>query len=368
MKSIKKAGFILLVITLGMVTASASMVDQLIYNVAGQVTNAIGSRLGDEIYYGGSGRKATHRRRAHRRHHKKRHKKRRRSKKRQSVTSYKLTDQQKIQKALMSLGFYQGAIDGEVNSFETRAAIKALNNAYGIGNTASLTPEEKDSLIFLGTLFSYDRYLISNDTSEREKNKKIQVALKIHGFYHSTIDGALGSGSRRAIREYKMSKGLSDTASLDFEEEYQLISSAKQKNDTMLEDIINSLKKPGQHYPQAPAAYAQQQAPAAQRPYQSSQQPPVQSYQPRTSQTPQQPMQPSPQQQAAQSVGYTAPQPTPTQAAPMQAATAPTPQQAIPAKTKPIGIAAAAPSTQETRAPAATTATPPISNRIGAAE
>lgn len=152
------------------------------------------------------------------------------------------SDQMKIQKALASLGFYRGNIDGEVNSFETRSAIKDMNIAYEISDNASLKPEAKDSLIFLGTLFEFDRYLISRGTDKRSKGKKIQTALKIHGFYFAKIDGAVGSGTRRSISEYKAAKGLSSGSALDFEEEYHLVSSAKEINDKNIEDTIGSLK------------------------------------------------------------------------------------------------------------------------------
>lgn len=155
------------------------------------------------------------------------------------------SSEMKIQKALASLGFYRGNIDGEINSFETRSAIKEMNIAYEIGNTASLKPEARDALIFLGTLFEFDRYLIARGTDSRTKGKKIQTALKIHGFYFAKIDGAVGPGTRQSIGEYKAAKGLSHGASLDFEEEYQLTSSAKEINDRSIEDTIGSLKALG---------------------------------------------------------------------------------------------------------------------------
>jgi len=171
---------------------------------------------------------------------------------RQSHTTYQKRyvapqniSEMKIQKALTSLGFYHGRIDGEVNSYETRSAIKEMNVAYEIGDTASLKPEAKDALIFLGTLFEFDRYLIARGTDSRTKGKKIQTALKIHGFYFTKIDGAVGSGTRRAIGDYKAAKGLSYGTALDFEEEYQLVSSAKEINDRNIEDTIGSLKALG---------------------------------------------------------------------------------------------------------------------------
>ena len=94
-------------------------------------------------------------------------------------------------------------------------------------------------------LFEFDRYLIARGTDSRTKGKKIQTALKIHGFYYTKIDGAVGPGTRKAIGEYKAANGLSYGTSLDFEEEYQLISSAKEINDRNIEDSIASLKSLG---------------------------------------------------------------------------------------------------------------------------
>jgi peptidoglycan hydrolase-like protein with peptidoglycan-binding domain len=225
----------------------ASMLDQVLYNIVGQASNAAGARLGDEIYYGSS----KHAPRA--KHRKKKH----RSAKR--VTSaVRMTDERRIQKALASLGFYRGNIDGQVNSFETRSAIKDMNIAYGISNTASLTPEVKDTLIFLGTLFIFDRHLIANNKGNRAKNKKLQVALKIHGYYHGGIDGAIGRGTRSSIGQYKLDTGMSGGNALDFEEEYQLISSAKEKNDRNLDDSINSLKTIGARHAQPVRQQVQQ--------------------------------------------------------------------------------------------------------------
>ncbi len=170
-----------------------------------------------------------------------RHRTTRRYRKKRHVAPV-MTTEMKIQKSLAALGFYHGKIDGAVNSYETRSAIKAMNNAYEIGDTASLSPRAKDALIYLGDLFDFDRALISKSNTKRAKGKKIQTALKIHGFYHTKVDGAVGPGTRRSIAEYKAAKGLSYGNRLDFEEEYQLISSAKKINDKNIDDTVASLK------------------------------------------------------------------------------------------------------------------------------
>jgi len=173
MLNIKK----LTIVTLGTMVignvAQASMMDQLIYNVAGQATNAAGARIGDEIYYGSSGGRGHAKRHRRAKHRKVRHKKVR------SVVVppvAKMTDEKRIQKALTSLGFYKGKIDGEINSFETRSAIKEMNIAYGIGDNASLKPEIKDTLIYLGTLFVFSFPLFFYHYQRQSKLYQIQKA------------------------------------------------------------------------------------------------------------------------------------------------------------------------------------------------
>ncbi|MCF6244237.1 MAG: peptidoglycan-binding protein [Sulfurovum sp.] len=217
-------------------TSQASMLDQVVYNVVGQASNAAGARLGDEIYYGSS-------RGARRK--KVRHRSKRSHRKRSAYVAPQMTDEKRIQNALTSLGFYKGKIDGQVNSFETRSAIKAMNIAYGMSNNASLAPQVKDTLIYLGTLFGFDRALIASGNDNRTKGRKIQTALKIHGFYHDKIDGAVGRGTRACIANYKREKLNTSGTALDFEEEYQLISTAKEMNDKNIEESIASLKPQG---------------------------------------------------------------------------------------------------------------------------
>ena len=201
--------------------------------VGGVVGGAVGSVITNEVYNNNRQRSTRTYRSTKRVSKKKRY------------VAPKMTDEKRIQKALSSLGFYRGKIDGEVNSYETRSAIKDMNIAYEISSSASLKPEAKDSLIFLGTLFGFDRYLIARNSDQRTKNKKIQVALKLHGYYQGKIDGSIGKGTRGSIAQYKGNNGMSYSGSLDFEEEYQLISSAKAKNDKNIEDSIASLKTIG---------------------------------------------------------------------------------------------------------------------------
>lgn len=231
MKMKSMAGVLLGSLLMGNV-AQADFADGL---VGGLVGGAVGSVITNEVYKSNAPAPAAA---APAQQH-------RSTKKHKRVAAPQNTSEMKIQKALASLGFYRGKIDGEVNSYETRSAIKEMNRAYEISNDASLNSETKDTLIFLGTLFEFDRYLIARGTDKRSKGKKIQTALKIHGFYFSKIDGAVGPGTRNSISQYKTAKGLSAGSALDFEEEYQLVNSAKQINDKNIDDSIASLKGTG---------------------------------------------------------------------------------------------------------------------------
>ena len=221
----------------------AGMIEQVLYNVVGQVSNAVGARLGDEIYYGSSSapsQRVVHHHR--RKHHKKRHKKKHKKVAAKKAIAPIITNEKKIQIALTGLGFYKGKIDGEINSYETRSAIKSMNAAYGLGNNAFLSPQVKDSLIYLGDLFKFDRTLISKGSDKKTKGIKIQSALKVLGFYNGKVDGLIGSGTKRSIAEYKSANGMAANGSLDFEEEYRLITKAQEINSKNIDETIASIK------------------------------------------------------------------------------------------------------------------------------
>lgn len=226
---------------LSVLAASAILIGNVAYAdfgdavVGGVVGGAVGSVITNEVYNKNNKQQAAQQRST--------------STQTQSYYAPRMTDEKRIQRSLSSLGFYRGRIDGQVNSYETRAAIKEMNIAYEISSNASLKPEAKDTLIFLGTLFEFDRHLNAQSNDRGTKNRKIQTALKLHGYYHGKIDGAIGSGSRGAISQYKADNGMGYGGSLDFEQEYQLINSAKEKNDRNIEEAIASLKglgKPAQ--------------------------------------------------------------------------------------------------------------------------
>ena len=148
----------------------------------------------------------------------------------------------KIQESLVALGFYSGKIDGDLNSYETRAAFKKLNTSYGIASDSSISQSVKDQLDYLYNLFELNKYLNAEGTSKRIKGKRLQSALKVYGAYHSKIDGIIGNGTRKAIAVYRMDQGMVPGTSLSADEKYELISSAIERNNNDIKEAVASLR------------------------------------------------------------------------------------------------------------------------------
>ena len=211
----------------GFTPLSASFGDAVVGGVVGGV---VGSVITNEVYR--NSRHSSTRHRSTRKRHR-------------TAPRPVMTDEKRIQVALRSLGFYRGAIDGQINSFETRTAVKELNRAYEIGDTAYLSPQERDALIYMGTLLQFDRNLIAQGSDRRTRTKRIQTALKVLGFYSGKLDGSSGPMTRRAISSYRAANGLSPSYRLGYEDEYRLITTAKQANDRNIEETLASLKRLG---------------------------------------------------------------------------------------------------------------------------
>jgi len=157
------------------------------------------------------------------------------------VTNIYASDEKKIQNSLKNLKLYRGDIDGNVNNFETRSAITSMNQKFGNVDTPFLDKEVKDTLIYLSDLYSFNKNLSLQDDSEESKIVKVQTALKILGFYHADVDGITGPGTRSSISKYRESQGLTSGKELDFEDEYQLVSKAKDMNSKNIEKAKEGL-------------------------------------------------------------------------------------------------------------------------------
>jgi len=154
-----------------------------------------------------------------------------------------LSDAQKVQKGLWGLGFYQGALDGELNSYQTHAALRALYSSYEVEGNEVLEQGMKKQLMTLGELFLFDHALIAKSHTAEAQIKQLQTALKIHGYYHDAVDGIMGPQTRDAIIAYKKANMLDKTQYLDLESKYHLVKQAKRKNEKMIDLLIGKIKQ-----------------------------------------------------------------------------------------------------------------------------
>ncbi|SFV57013.1 hypothetical protein MNB_SV-6-675 [hydrothermal vent metagenome] len=154
-----------------------------------------------------------------------------------------VTDEMKIQKSLKYLDFYHGKIDGKINSYATRTAIKKMNREYGLDNGTSLDKRTWDQLIYLSELFQMDKDLFAEGSSKKTEGKRLQTALKVYGVYNGKVDGIVGSGTRKSISLYKSEEGLGSSTHLSSNERYNLIDSAQKMNSEAIDEAIASLSQ-----------------------------------------------------------------------------------------------------------------------------
>jgi len=175
--------------------------------------------------------------------HKKKSYKKKYAKKSKKVKKIVLTDEMRTQKSLAALGFYSGKIDGNINSYESRSAIKKMNESYGLSSSSALTSESKDQLIYLSHLYEIDKYLQASDKSRVARDKKLQAALKVYDVYSGKIDGVVGNGTRLSIAKYRMQQGMTPEIFLTKDEKIALIDGAIRKNIGNIEMVVASLDK-----------------------------------------------------------------------------------------------------------------------------
>lgn len=160
-----------------------------------------------------------------------------------------MTDEMKIQQALAGLGFYSGKIDGNINNYATRNAIKQMNMAYNISDNTLLEKETSNQLVYIGTLFDLDKKLSSTSNSKKAKAIQLQAALMVQGVYTSKIDGAIGKGTRSSISMYRQAEGMTDGNSLNQNETYNLVVSSMDKNRVNIESAVAAINNENKELP-----------------------------------------------------------------------------------------------------------------------
>ena len=93
-----------------------------------------------------------------------------------------------MQQALIGLGYLMGSADGKYGSITTEA-VRRYQDAYGLSVDGSAGPDTMTSL--------------------RNAVSTLQSDLDRKGWYHSSIDGVYGNGTRSAVKSYQQYVGLS---------------------------------------------------------------------------------------------------------------------------------------------------------------
>ncbi len=105
----------------------------------------------------------------------------------------------KLQKALREIGHNPGRIDGKIGD-KTRSAIKVFQKDYGLKVSGYV---DKKTWVELNKAWEKEFLPF-----EKISIKKIQTALKNAGFDPGLIDGKAGSKTKKAVKEFQESKGL----------------------------------------------------------------------------------------------------------------------------------------------------------------
>ena len=167
-----------------------------------------------------------------------------------------------MQKALGNLGYYAGPLDGNLDSYESRSAVMSYQSRHGLPQTGLLQSDVKSVLKYQGEIAELSGHLNYLGFEQREKNRRLQSALKVQGFYTAKVDGIVGQGTQNAVRLYQQANGKPVTGVLMQDEEAELVSQSLQTVQLQQAQSDQQLSAIASRYqPQAPVA---QQSPDAQ--------------------------------------------------------------------------------------------------------
>ncbi len=135
-----------------------------------------------------------------------------------------------IQQQLGTLGFYLGAINGNLSSNASREAIIGYQRTFGLSQSGFLRPETRIILRQQAELQNIKREFYNPAAaSGRAMNLKIQASLKVLGLYQGKLDGSIGPQSRRSIIAFQQRNGFSPTSTLYGNQQDRLFTVAQAK-------------------------------------------------------------------------------------------------------------------------------------------
>lgn len=125
----------------------------------------------------------------------------------------------------------------------------------GGGPAQSLPQLPASGYFSVNELFSGSPYAAYNDYSKKEILRRAQAALKNAGYYTSTPDGIIGTGTQRALNSWQQNSGLPITGKLDNESLQKLGLSG-----------ISSMSAPATGNSQSKPGFSRPKSPTYQRP------------------------------------------------------------------------------------------------------
>lgn len=148
----------------------------------------------------------------------------------------------KAQTALKYLGLYNGKITGQKNQ-ATIDAILSYQSKKGYTPSGVLS-EEQRSILYTEARDQEALAKLGDPTipssSQRDQNKRIQLALKVLNFYTGRIDGQLGPNSRRSITAYQQQNGKPTTGIIVGNDFQDLVGEALDQINTRMAALNNS--------------------------------------------------------------------------------------------------------------------------------
>ncbi len=153
------------------------------------------------------------------------------------------TEDVRVQKELKKAGFYNAPLDGKLDSYESRVAVMQYQLSHGLPQTGELSPDLKGVLLQQGDIAELTEHLHNAGETQHDKGRRLQAALKVEGFYSSTIDGDFGSKSQAAMRLYQQAKGMTPSGALLPDQEQDLVAASKQQLQNQQDQADQVLKQ-----------------------------------------------------------------------------------------------------------------------------
>ncbi len=116
-----------------------------------------------------------------------------------------------VQRGLRALGYLTGDADG-IDGELTRKAVRQYQASTGLEPDGKITPELLERIRYTRQVVAATRFKpISERPAADRQVVLVQTGLAELGYRPGSIDGFVGDGTRRAIREFEADRGLPQT-------------------------------------------------------------------------------------------------------------------------------------------------------------